>query len=77
VRAKKVALIISVNRAWRDLSAGWYGKENCRDSSPRQVGAQNDRGRQLRSPCHVALLGHGQARPYVSGSSSTPSFDKR
>jgi putative endonuclease len=43
VRAKKVALITSVNHAWRDLRAGWYGKENCRDSSPRQVGAQNDR----------------------------------
>jgi putative endonuclease len=43
VRAKKVALILSVNHARRDLSEGWYGKDNCRDSSPRQVGAQNDR----------------------------------
>ncbi len=27
VRAKKVALIIAKNPAWRDLSEGWYGKE--------------------------------------------------
>jgi putative endonuclease len=27
VRAKKVALIVSANPAWRDLSQGWYGKE--------------------------------------------------
>ena len=26
LRAKKVALIISRNPAWRDLSEGWYGK---------------------------------------------------
>jgi len=33
VRAKKVALILSANHAWRDLSEGWHGKDNCRDSS--------------------------------------------
>jgi putative endonuclease len=44
VRAKKVALIVSTNRAWRDLSEGWYRKNNCRDSSPRQAGPQNDKG---------------------------------
>lgn len=27
LRAKKVALIISGNPAWRDLSEGWFGKE--------------------------------------------------
>ncbi len=27
LRAKKVALIVSANPAWRDLSQGWYGKE--------------------------------------------------
>ena len=27
LRAKKVALIIKNNPAWRDLSQGWYGKE--------------------------------------------------
>jgi len=27
LRAKKVALIIGTNPAWRDLSQGWYGKE--------------------------------------------------
>ncbi len=27
VRAKKVALIVSANPAWRDLSAGWHGNE--------------------------------------------------
>jgi putative endonuclease len=43
VRAKKVALIISRNPAWRDLSEGWYGKNNCEDSSPRQAGPQNDK----------------------------------
>jgi len=26
LRAKKVALIIAGNPAWRDLSEGWYGK---------------------------------------------------
>jgi len=26
VRAKKVALIVSTNPAWRDLSEGWYGR---------------------------------------------------
>jgi putative endonuclease len=40
--AKKVALILSVNHAWRDLSEAWYEKNNCGDSSPRQIGAQND-----------------------------------
>ena len=29
LRAKKVALIIGVNPARRDLSQGWYGKEKC------------------------------------------------
>jgi putative endonuclease len=43
VRSKKVALVLSVNHAWRDLSEGWYGKGDYRDSSPRRVGAQNDR----------------------------------
>jgi putative endonuclease len=33
VRAKKVALILSGNHAWRDLSEGWYGKDNCGDPS--------------------------------------------
>ena len=28
LRAKKVALIIKNNPAWRDLSQGWYGKED-------------------------------------------------
>jgi putative endonuclease len=32
VRAKKVALIISVNPAWKDLSEGWFGKDNCLSS---------------------------------------------
>ena len=27
LRAKKVALIISGNPSWRDLSEGWFGKE--------------------------------------------------
>jgi putative endonuclease len=27
LRAKKVALIISHNPTWRDLSQGWFGKE--------------------------------------------------
>jgi putative endonuclease len=27
VRARKVALIESVNRDWKDLSGGWYGEE--------------------------------------------------
>ena len=27
LRAKKVALIISENPAWRDLSQGWFGQE--------------------------------------------------
>jgi putative endonuclease len=27
LRAKKVALIVSANPAWRDLSQDWYGKE--------------------------------------------------
>jgi putative endonuclease len=27
LRAKKVALIIAANPAWRDLSQDWYGKE--------------------------------------------------
>lgn len=27
IRAKKVALIISRNPTWRDLSEGWFGKE--------------------------------------------------
>ncbi|MGD0459464.1 MAG: GIY-YIG nuclease family protein [Terriglobia bacterium] len=45
VRAKKVALIVSVNHAWKDLSEGWYGKDNCRDSSPaKKRRAQNDMG---------------------------------
>jgi putative endonuclease len=26
VRKKKIALVESVNRDWKDLSAGWYGK---------------------------------------------------
>ncbi len=34
VRAKKVALIISTNPGWRDLSEGWYRTNNCGDSSP-------------------------------------------
>jgi len=38
VRAKKVGLIISVNHAWRDLSEGWYEKDNCQDSSPAKSG---------------------------------------
>lgn len=28
LRARKIALIESVNRDWKDLSQGWYGKEN-------------------------------------------------
>jgi putative endonuclease len=28
LRAKKVALIESENRDWKDLSEGWYGKED-------------------------------------------------
>jgi putative endonuclease len=27
LRARKVALIISANPAWKDLSKGWFGKE--------------------------------------------------
>ena len=38
LRAKKVALILSVNPAWRDLSKAWYEKKNCRDSSPPKNG---------------------------------------
>ena len=33
LRAKKVALIITSNPAWRDLSEGWFGKEKCGGSS--------------------------------------------
>ena len=42
LRAKKIALIISTNPAWRDLSADWYGKDNNRDTSPgqRTVGSE-------------------------------------
>jgi putative endonuclease len=29
LRAKKVALIVSGNPAWRDLSQDWYGKDKC------------------------------------------------
>jgi len=29
LRAKKVALIVAANPAWKDLSDGWYGKEKC------------------------------------------------
>jgi putative endonuclease len=29
LRAKKIALIVSTNPGWRDLSQGWYGKEKC------------------------------------------------
>jgi len=35
LRAKKVALILSANPAWRDLSQAWYGKNNCGDPSLR------------------------------------------
>ena len=43
VRAKKVALIISTNPGWRDLSEGWYGTNNCGDTRPPQERrAQND-----------------------------------
>jgi len=45
VRAKKVALIVSTNHAWRDLSEAWCGKDNYGDSSPaKKRRAQNDRG---------------------------------
>jgi putative endonuclease len=45
VRAKKVALIVSANPAWKDLSEAWYGKDNYGDSSPaKKRRAQNDRG---------------------------------
>ncbi len=33
LRTKKVALIVAANPHWRDLSEGWFGKENCRDPS--------------------------------------------
>jgi putative endonuclease len=39
LRAKKVALIVSVNPAWSDLSESWYGKENCGDPSPAASGS--------------------------------------
>ena len=42
VRAKKVGLIISKNPAWRDLSVGWYGKNNCGDSSPAETTAGSE-----------------------------------
>jgi putative endonuclease len=29
LRAKKVALIVSANPTWRDLSRDWYGTEKC------------------------------------------------
>lgn len=32
LRAKKVALIVSGNPAWRDLSRGWFGDEERADS---------------------------------------------
>ncbi|HEV2175598.1 MAG TPA: GIY-YIG nuclease family protein [Terriglobia bacterium] len=32
LRAKKVALIIANNPAWKDLSEGWYGQEKRGDS---------------------------------------------
>lgn len=35
LRAKKIALIISHNPRWKDLSDGWFGKEQYRDSSLR------------------------------------------
>lgn len=34
LRAKKVALIVSANPAWKDLSEDWYGKDQCRNASP-------------------------------------------
>src|SRR5574337_844592 len=37
LRAKKIALLESVNPEWKDLSLGWYGE---RDASPRE--AQHD-----------------------------------
>jgi len=43
LRAKKVALIVSGNHAWRDLSEAWYEKNNSKDSSPaKRRRARND-----------------------------------
>jgi putative endonuclease len=38
-RAKKIALIRSMNSGWCDLSEGWYGKANA-DSSPEKRGSE-------------------------------------
>jgi len=38
LRAKKVALIAANNPAWRDLSEGWFGKEENRGSSAANFG---------------------------------------
>ena len=35
LRAKKVALIVAANPAWRDLSQGWYGNEKDPSSVPK------------------------------------------
>ena len=41
-RERKVALIEIANPEWRDISLEWL--ETGADSSPRQIGAQNDKG---------------------------------
>jgi len=35
LRARKVALVLSANPAWRDLSEAWHEKNNCGDPSLR------------------------------------------
>ena len=37
LRAKKIALIVTNNPAWKDLSEGWYGQGKRGDSSPGSI----------------------------------------
>jgi putative endonuclease len=37
LRAKKVALIVATNPAWRDLSDGWYGKSRQIPGTPARL----------------------------------------
>ncbi|HUZ45642.1 MAG TPA: GIY-YIG nuclease family protein [Terriglobia bacterium] len=46
-RMKKIALIESANRDWKDLSAGWYGAESKTPSQAKK--RQSERDSSLRS----------------------------
>ena len=43
LRAKKVALVVALNPAWKDLSAEWYGKEQHCHPEARFVRAEGPR----------------------------------